>query len=138
MKNILRIQSKSYKILLRIFGLVGLCFLIEACYGSPQSDYTSLDVSGTVRNSANEQPIEGLEITYINNHQDTMKDTTDVNGQYSFPDRWLMKNDVMEIMVDDIDSTDNGEFYDSDTSLSVSSRDISTEKREVDFSMKEK
>jgi len=51
-KNIIRIKSTTYRILLRILGLMGLCFLIEACYGSPESDYARLEVSGTVRNSA--------------------------------------------------------------------------------------
>jgi len=49
-----------------------------------------------------------------------------------------MENETMEILVEDIDSINNGEFHNNDTLLSVSGRDISAKKREVDFSMKEK
>lgn len=138
MKILLRIKNKTYRILLRIFGLMGLCFLIEACYGVPQNDYASLDVGGTVRNASNEQPIEGLEVQFINSSNDTFRDTSNSNGQYSFPDSWLMEGEVFHLEVNDIDSTNNGEFHKQDTAISVSGRDISANKREVDFNLQEK
>ncbi len=138
MKSILRIKSKTYRVLLRVFGLVGLCFLIEACYGAPQGDYASLDVTGTVRDNANNQSIEGMQVSIITGQGDTLLDTTNANGQYSFPNIWFMENETMGIIVEDVDSINNGEFHNNDTLLSISGRDISAKKREVDFKMKEK
>ncbi len=137
MKKIIRIKSTTYRILLRIFGLMGLCFLIEACYGAPETDYASIDISGTVRNSLDSSAVEGMQVRCIVSAYDTITDTTDVEGKYSFPDVWLMQGEMLDIKVSDIDTSQHGAFQDKDTLLPISSRDISTKQRELNILVKE-
>jgi translation initiation factor IF-1 len=137
MKSILRIKSTTYRILLRIFGLMGLCFLIEACYGSPETDYASIDVSGTVRNSADSSAVEGMEVRCIVSEYDSIKDTTNAEGKYYFSRVWVMQGDMLDIQLSDIDTTHHGAFQETDTLIPVSSRDISSKQRELNFLVKE-
>jgi translation initiation factor IF-1 len=138
MKKIIKIKSATYRILLRIFGLMGLCFLIEACYGAPETDYASIDVSGTVRNAADSSGVEGMEVRCIVSEYDTIKDTTNAEGKYLFNNIWAMQGDMLDIQLRDVDTTQHGNFNETDTIIPISSRDISTKQRELNFLVKEK
>ena len=137
MKKLIKIKTATYRILLRIFGLMGLCFIIEACYGVPETDYASIDVSGTVRNAADSSAVEGMEVRCIVSEYDTLTDTTNAAGEYYFSQLWAMQGDILDIQLRDVDTTQHGNFNETDTIIPISGRDITTKQRELNFFVKE-
>jgi len=48
-----------------------------------------------------------------------------------------MQEDMLDIQLRDVDTTQHGNFEETDTIIPISSRDISTQQRELNFFVKE-
>jgi hypothetical protein len=76
---------------LKVLGVCGACFLIEACYGTPQSDYSDVkikdvDVTGSLR-SAEGTVLSNVPVLLTNGKfGDTINAVTDKNGAFVFRD----------------------------------------------------
>jgi hypothetical protein len=76
---------------LKMLGVCGACFLIEACYGTPQADYANsplkdVDVSGTIK-SRDGSLAAGIPVLLTNGrYGDTLRTFTNEKGVYTFYD----------------------------------------------------
>lgn len=87
-------------------------FVFQACYGPPQDLEDDLLIEGQVKSKNTKLPIEGIKVSVANGIQYQL---TDINGRFSF---YTEKNNYLEVMFEDIDTTKNGWFTDKDTVLS--------------------
>lgn len=86
-------------------------FIFQACYGTPQDFGRDLLVEGQVKSKTLGLPIKGIKVSVADNIQ---YDFTDENGNFSFYTEML---DSLSFQFQDIDSTQNGQYFDKDTIL---------------------
>jgi hypothetical protein len=144
---ILRFKSRTLRSVLGFFGLCSACFLFEACYGSPQGSFApdynsntshSVDFNGIIKSKDSLAPIPGLSVMIgkAGTH-DTFKTTSNSSGAYSkFAD--AQKNDQVYIIVKDMDDSLNGKFYNLDTTIDISGRDVNNASKVTDILLKRK
>jgi hypothetical protein len=76
---------------LKVLGVCGACFLIEACYGTPQGDYSDVkmkdvDVTGSLRSDEG-TVLSNVPVLLTNGRfGDTISAFTDKNGAFAFRD----------------------------------------------------
>jgi len=144
---ILRFRSRTLRSVLGFFGLCSACFLFEACYGSPQGSFApdydsntnhSLEIKGIIKSKDSLNPIPGLSVLITKKGSyDTSKTSSNSGGTYSkFVD--LQKNDQVYILVKDKDDTLNGKFYNLDTTIDISGRDVNNASKVTDILLKRK
>jgi len=96
----------------RIIG--GLCFtsalfIFQACYGTPQDMGFDLYVEGQVKSKTTGQPIQGIQVSTVNEGQYVF---TNEEGKFDFYTGYA---DRFALWFKDIDESENGTFIDRDT-----------------------
>jgi len=86
-------------------------FVFQACYGTPQDFGLDLLLEGQVKSKTTGLPIKGIKVSVMDNTQHTI---TSNDGRFSFYTEMMAD---MKILFEDIDSTLNGSFHNSDTLL---------------------
>ena len=86
-------------------------FVFQACYGTPQDLGLDILMEGQVKSKSTGLPIEDIKVTVANNMQYAF---TDVEGKFSF---YTEKFQNLEVLFQDVDSTQNGSYLDRDTVL---------------------
>jgi hypothetical protein len=92
-------------------SLTSALFVFQACYGTPQDFGLDLLVEGQVKSKTSGLPIEGIQVTISETSQ---HEITDENGTFSL---YTEKLENLTIKFEDIDSTQNGFFIETDTIL---------------------
>ena len=124
-----KIELKSRKLLRTIFGCVSLtavAFVFQACYG-PGPDrydrYYDVKFTGIVKAKDTNLPIKGIKVAVIDSDSDNFG-ITDENGNfnfyatvpefnyYSYEDSTYYPPDSVRVHFLDIDSFENGYFFD--------------------------
>jgi putative lipoprotein (rSAM/lipoprotein system) len=140
--GILAIKSYLIRSALKLLGITSVCFLFEACYGTPQGDFnplTKLNFTGKVNSISTNLPIDGIEVTLteqVNTHN-TEKGFSDSSGVFSVKMN-ASNNYNYKLSFRDIDSSVNGEFYPKDTIIDVNMDDINNQYKVTDIKLKTK
>jgi putative lipoprotein (rSAM/lipoprotein system) len=123
---ILKAKSKLLTALLKLTGLCSLCFVFEACYGTPQADINStLLYKGKVSSELDNKGIKGIEVKlseggYVNHEISAI---TDSSGYYTITSQYINTGNF-QLFVTDTDSTLNGLYENKDTLVNVEISDI--------------
>jgi hypothetical protein len=86
-------------------------FVFQACYGTPQDLGADVYIQGLVKSKKTGQPIKGIKVSVADNPQ---YQYTSEDGSFSF---YTEAAESCKIMFQDIDSNQNGAFFDKDTTL---------------------
>lgn len=112
---------------LTVLGLSSVCFIFEACYGTPKGEFipSKLTFTGQILSGDSLKPVKELKVTLteINNGNRKLITQTDVNGFYSFGIDYV-NNITYDLTVEDTDGNLNGEFLAKDTAFNVTTDDI--------------
>ena len=108
-------------------SLTSAMFVFQACYGTPQDFGLDLLIEGQVKAKTSGLPIKGIKVSVADNMQYQI---TDEEGKFSFYTEML---EGLTLQFQDIDSIQNGLYYDKDTVLT----DLS-EKVSLDITLEEK
>jgi len=103
-------------ILKRIIGglsFTSALFVFQACYGTPQDLGLDLLVEGQVKSSGSNLPLKGIKVSAVKNEQYVL---TDEDGRFSF---YTAIGDSLNLIFEDIDSTQNGTYQSKDTVFDV-------------------
>lgn len=92
-------------------SLTSAMFVFQACYGTPQDFGLDLLVEGQVKSKITGLPIKGIKVSVADNLQ---YEYTNDEGRFSF---YTEKIDTLNILFEDIDSTQNGNYLNRDTVL---------------------
>jgi len=118
MKLIQKIRDKKQQLIRFLFGsfsATALMFTFQACYGMPKQlpppneDYI---IMGTVTDMETGQPVVGLSVTFPDLELDATTDSTGVF--FTNVDEAEHPNQV-QLLVNDVDSTENGLYETFDT-----------------------
>jgi len=108
-------------------SLTSAMFVFQACYGTPQDFGLDLLIEGQVKAKASGLPIKGIKVSVADNMQ---YEITDEEGKFSFYTEML---EGLTLQFQDIDSIQNGLYFDKDTVLNELS-----EKVFLDITLEEK
>jgi hypothetical protein len=86
-------------------------FLFQACYGTPQDLRVDILIEGLVKSKTTGSPVPGIKISIDNVSQ---YQYSDAEGKFSL---YTEKLDNYNVHFEDIDSTENGSFFNKDTVL---------------------
>jgi hypothetical protein len=112
-------KSRILKLLLRALGLCSACFLIEACYGSPQNEVPQKNVTlrGNVQSNNSIKPIAGIKLRVIDTEtSNAFYNVTDNAGNYSLNAAFSNNGSFLMQLIDE-DSLTNGKFQNKDTNI---------------------
>jgi hypothetical protein len=125
-KRILKFQlifkSRFLKLTLRALGLCSACFLIEACYGSPQDELPpkNITLKGNVQSSDSLKPILGIKLKVTNSdNSGTFYSVTDSLGNFAFSATYNDNGNFLMQFIDE-DSVANGKFLNKDSNIVIS------------------
>jgi len=93
-------------------------FIFQACYGTPQDFGLDLLVEGQVKSKTSGLPIKGIKVSVTENMQ---YEITDEDGKFSFYTEML---EGLTLQFQDIDSIQNGLYYDKDTVMAELSENV--------------
>jgi hypothetical protein len=93
-------------------------FIFQACYGTPQDFGLDLLIEGQVKSRSSGLPIKGIKVSVADNMQ---YDLTDEEGMFSFYTEMV---DGLTLQFQDIDSIQNGLYFDKDTVLTDLSENV--------------
>ena len=93
-------------------------FVFQACYGTPQDFGFDLLIEGQVKSQTSGLPIKGIKVSIADNIQ---YEITNENGQFSFYTEML---DGLTLQFQDIDSIQNGLYFNKDTVLTEISEKV--------------
>jgi hypothetical protein len=93
-------------------------FIFQACYGTPQDFGLDLLIEGQVKSRSSGLPVKGIKVSVADNMQ---YDLTDEEGMFSFYTEMV---DGLTLQFQDIDSTQNGLYFDKDTVLTDLSENV--------------
>jgi len=108
-------------------SLTSAMFVFQACYGTPQDFGLDLLIEGQVKAKTSGLPIKGIKVSVADNMQ---YEITDEEGKFSFYTEML---EGLTLQFQDIDSIQNGLYYDKDTILTELSEKVS-----LDVTLEEK
>lgn len=108
-------------------SLTSVMFVFQACYGTPQDFGLDLLIEGQVKSKTSGLPIKGIKVSIADNMQ---YDVTNEEGKFSFYTEIL---EGLTLKIQDIDSIQNGSYFDKDTVLTELS-----EKVYIDIMLEEK
>lgn len=108
-------------------SLTSAMFVFQACYGTPQDFGLDLLIEGQVKAKTSGLPIKGIKVSVADNMQ---YEITDEEGKFSFYTEML---EGLTLQFQDIDSIQNGLYYDKDTVLTELSENVS-----LDITLEEK
>jgi hypothetical protein len=111
--NIEKLKMKRNLIKKLIGGLsfTTALFVFQACYGTPQDLGADVYIQGLVKSKKTGQPIKGIKVSVADNPQ---YQYTSEDGSFSF---YTETAENCIIKFEDIDSNQNGAFFDKDTTL---------------------
>ena len=140
-KFILKLKNLIFRNFLKILGLSSICFVFEACYGTPKSDMKppKLDFKGKVVSADSLKVIPNIVVilTELDNKNKQVPGITDISGNYSITADYI-NNSKYKLTFEDVDSIQNGSFRTLDTLLNVTSEDINISTKTTDAKMKRK
>lgn len=87
-------------------------FIFQACYGTPQDFGFDVHLEGVIKSKASLAPIKGIRITCP--AQSSSFEFSDDAGRFSY---WIQKSDKIEIIFEDVDAANNGNYMSKDTIL---------------------
>lgn len=99
-------------------SLASAMFVFQACYGTPQDFGQDLLIEGQVKSKTSGLPIKGIKVSVAGNIQYA---TTDEEGKFSF---YTERLEGLTLQFQDIDSTQNKIYSDTDTVLTDLSKDV--------------
>jgi putative lipoprotein (rSAM/lipoprotein system) len=99
-------------------SLTTALFIFQACYGTPQDIGLDLFIEGQVKSKATGTPIKGIKVSVADKVQ---YEYTDADGKFSFYTESAIS---YKIKFEDIDSNLNGSFFDKDTVLVNSGKNV--------------
>ena len=99
-------------------SLTSAMFVFQACYGTPQDFRLDLLIEGQVKAKTSGLPIKGIKVSVADNIQ---YEITDEEGKFSFYTEML---EGLTLQFQDIDSIQNGLYYDKDTVLTELSEKV--------------
>ena len=99
-------------------SLTTALFIFQACYGTPQDIGLDLFIEGQVKSKATGTPIKGIKVSVADKMQ---YEYTDADGKFSF---FTEAASSYKIKFEDIDSNQNGSFFDRDTVLVNSGNNV--------------
>jgi len=108
-------------------SLTSAMFVFQACYGTPQDFGLDLLIEGQVKAKSSGLPIKGIKVSVADNMQ---YDLTDEEGKFSFYTEML---EGLTLQFQDIDSIQNGLYFEKDTVLTELSEKVS-----LDITLEEK
>lgn len=108
-------------------SLTSAMFVFQACYGTPQDFGLDLLIEGQVKAKTSGLPIKGIKVSVADNMQ---YEITDEEGKFSFYTEML---EGLTLQFQDIDSMQNGLYYDKDTVLTELGEKVS-----LDITLEEK
>lgn len=141
MKILERLRGSFYRRILKATGLCTACFIFEACYGTPEGDYDpimneSIEFSGWVKEDSTKSGIENISVRIENMASgQNLKTFTDRFGRYELTMQ-AFRNDEIEIVFTDVDSSSNGLFESKDTIVLLSDDDYTEKVKQVDVLLK--
>jgi len=97
--------------IIRGLSFTSVLFVFQACYGSPQDFGADVLIEGQVKSKTSGLAIQGIKVSVAYNMQ---YEFTDYNGRFAF---YTEKADNIKILVEDVDSAQNGAFRNADTVL---------------------
>ena len=106
-------MTRKQKIKRKVFGFLSLSaalFVFQACYGTHQDMYDDVYIQGVVKSKKTNEPIAGIKVSV----EDNQSVLTDENGAFEL---YTMVNDSYQIICEDIDDQDNGQYLEKDTIL---------------------
>jgi hypothetical protein len=118
------------KIIRRLLGglsFTSALFIFQACYGTPQDLGFDMLIEGQVKSKTSGLPIKAIKVSVADNIQ---YELTDEQGKFSF---YTEMRKGLTLQFQDIDSIQNGLFYNKDTVLTNLS-----EKIYLDIALEEK
>jgi hypothetical protein len=92
-------------------SLTTALFVFQACYGPPQDFGADVFIEGLVKSKKTEQPIKGIKVSVADFSQYMY---TGEDGGFSL---YTESGPSRKIKFEDIDSDQNGAFFDKDTIL---------------------
>ena len=118
MKIIQALKTKKQQLLRFLFGsfsATAIMFTFQACYGMPPAQ--NVYIRGTVVDAGTGEPVEGL---MVGLPEYGLTDTTDANGTFDYPEsQYIIKGQIVDLQVTDIDSTENGLYEQLNVSATV-------------------
>lgn len=99
-------------------SLTSALFVFQACYGTPQDFGVDLLIEGQVKAKTSGLPIRGIKVSVADNMQ---YEVTDEEGKFSFYTEML---EGLTLQFQDIDSIQNGLYFDKDTVLTGLSKKV--------------
>ena len=99
-------------------SFTSVLFVFQACYGTPQDFGFDLLIEGQVKSQTSGLPIKGIKVSVADNMQ---YEITNENGQFSFYTEML---DGLTLQFQDIDSIQNGLYFNKDTVLTELSEKV--------------
>jgi len=104
-------KSTWIKRLIGGLSLTTALFVFQACYGTPQDFENDVLIEGQVTSKTTGEPIQGVKIAIDEYYQQTYSNE---EGKFSF---YTGLSDSLKISFQDIDSLQNGSFFEKDTVL---------------------
>jgi len=120
MKKITSVLRKHYdKLIILLLGFLGLATSCDpvAEYGTPNADF---HFKGTVSNSANQAPIENIQVkVYMDDTIMISQSLTDNTGAYVIDLNLFPIEQQIKLSATDIDGSENGTFASKDTTFTL-------------------
>ena len=92
-------------------SLTSALFIFQACYGTPQDFGLDVFIEGQVKSKTTNTPIKGIKVSVADKMQ---YEFTNAEGKFSL---YTETAASYKIKFEDIDSNQNGSFFDRDTLL---------------------
>jgi hypothetical protein len=131
-----RIRNKMISKVLGVLGVCGACFMIEACYGTPQADYSDapmkdVDLTGTIK-SADGTIVSDVPVMLTKGRfGDTLRTISDDHGIYTFYDVKGSKEPYHLIIKTPDGSKESVDFK-------LDRKELLSDKKQIDFVIKSK
>jgi putative lipoprotein (rSAM/lipoprotein system) len=94
-------------------SLTSALFIFQACYGTPHDMGLDIFIEGRITSQKTNLPVKGIRVTLEDKLQ---YEFTDTDGKFSL---YTEAADSYKIICEDIDASQNGNFYAKDTILTA-------------------
>jgi hypothetical protein len=128
-----RLTNKLLFNSLKVLGVCSACFMIEACYGVPQTSYPDtpkdIDVSGTIKSE------KGMDLGNVpvlltsGKYSDTLHTVTDEKGNYIFYDVKSSK-EIYHLLIK------NKSGISKTLDFAITEKDMMANKKTIDLTLK--
>ncbi len=110
-KDMRQILLRTYnKFIIFLLGTIGFSVgCMKAEYGTPSADFI---LNGNIQSVTTEQPIKNIKVSM---GYETVN--SDENGDFTIKINNFPQEQTFNVLIEDIDSTENGSFQDKDTTV---------------------